>query len=180
MRIVIKKRKLKYTLIFILFILLITLVIFFFSPVYEWNYKGYMFEFRDNLKDADKVFVEPSCQTIYDTFNNIYVRNITIYFKNDEEDFGYFQLEVIELSYKLTLYYKINKKNIFVDAAKWNLEEQPLGSPLHPRFYLIGPSSADRNSVELKNFTVIISGRNLQELDRATVKTMMCIFGIKI
>ncbi len=189
MQLKISKNKIKNASIFIGLTVIVGAILYYFNPlpVYEWTYEGERFVFREDLKAANNVVVSPDCKTIYNTFNNPYISNVTVYFKNDPVDFDYFQVEAVELRYKITRYSSIDTPEkliwydrIYTSAAQWNLEEYPIGSPSHPRIYLIGPTSAKENSVRMDNFTVVVQGRTLKELDYATIKAMMCIFGTKI
>lgn len=187
MKVELKKKRIKQAAIFTTLVLIFAAVFYFWNPfpTNEWTYKGQKFSFRENIKEANNVPVSPNCQAIFNSFNNPYINNLTIYFKNDPQDFDLFRVEVIELSYKITAYSIIGTKSLQFDkisvaSAQWNLTDYPKGSPAHPRIYLIGPTSATENSVKMENFSITVQGRNLKELDLATIKTMMCIFGIKV
>lgn len=188
MKVEISRRRIRQAGIFLSLVFVFAVVFYFLnpSPVNEWNYHGVKFVFRDDLKLAKNVPTSPDCQSIFAHFNTPYVTNVTLYFKNDTQDFDLFNPEIFELSYKITAYSMVNtdKKIVFdkisVSSEQWNLADYPKGSPSHPRIYLIGPTSAKNNSVEMENFSVTVQGRNLKELDLATIKTMMCIFGINI
>lgn len=150
-----------------------------FSKPDQWRYQGTFFNFRTNIADSNVVSVTPSCESVFNTFNSIYLNNITIYFKDDPADYSFFTVENVELRDKMARYYLLSGADVFIDTRQWTLDAYPKGSPAHPRIYLIGPTSATSNSIELIDNTVVVSGRTLQELDLATIKAMVCIFGIR-
>lgn len=184
MKVSVSKKKLTQIIVFsVLLVIFSSLFYLFwdFSPRNEWLHKGTIFDFRTNLFEANAVEIQPSCESLFIAYHNIYIRNLTIYFPKDVIDLQLYQLEAVELSLKLNTYNIINGQNIFIDAAQWNVPDgDPIGSIYHPRIYLIGPDLAEKNSVEFFDYTITISGRNLEEFDKATVKTMICLFGIDV
>ncbi len=184
LKIAFKKQSLKSALIFASLVSVFTILFYFFwpFPVTSWTIGGTTFQFRDDLKAAASVPVSPSCETVYDIFNSGAVGNMTIHFKSDKSDYSIFGVETFELTYKISTFNLINQRNIGINVSEWaSNDSEPVGTPTHPKIYLVGPASAKENVVEFNNkFVMRISGRNIQEMDRATIRAMMCLLGIKL
>lgn len=186
----IKKKHLKYIFAFVIITAISSTLFYFFLPEIlrykpqpnEWIHpSGFIFAFRQDLAQADQIFItDRDCNNINTAFNGFYVRNVTIYAKNDESDFALHNLEITEIALKLTNYYRLEGQNVGMRSDIWKLDDPPLGSPPHPRIYLIGPASATNTSISFSDNVVFISGRTQNELDLAVIKSMMCTFGIRV
>jgi hypothetical protein len=187
MKIRISKQRLKFGIIFVSLTLIFAILVYFFFPfpVTEWRYGTAVLKFRVDLRKANEIQALPSCSEIHETFNSRFMHNITIYFQNNSasnvNDYALFAVETAELTYKMTRYFLEQKRIVGIDTQPWNVPgADPLGSVRHPRIYLLSPSTSQTNQVELRNWTLQITGRNLREFDLATAKALICILGIKL
>ena len=95
-------------LIIIFLIFLVYYISNYSKPVKFIYHKGQKYEFRDDVDEAQKIPVYPNEEWIHNLFWDIKIGNISILFKPmDSRTNAYYQMEVFELTYKLTLMYKI-------------------------------------------------------------------------
>lgn len=186
----IKKSQLKYIFVFLVIAVISATLLYFFLPEIlkykpkpnEWVHSsGFIFAFRQDLVQADQIFVtDADCNNINTAFNGFWVQNVTIYAKNDESDFALHNLEITEIAIKLTNYYRLERQKVGIHSNIWKIDDPPIGSPSHPRIYLIGPASATNSSISFSNNVVFVSGVTQNDFDLAVIKSMMCAFGIKV
>ncbi|MEM5853600.1 MAG: hypothetical protein QW228_04495 [Candidatus Aenigmatarchaeota archaeon] len=158
-------------------------------PVYSVNYKGKKMNFRTNLRDAEKVVVIPNEKNLREKIFNNLVDNITIVFKpGDELVNAHYAAEVFEITYKLTLAYKLN----FAYIPRFNVVnvtsyEGLKGSEENPVVALIHPIYSNETSVRVDDSVVYIQGKNSEKLeeqlrnfDLAVAKFLMVALDIKL
>jgi hypothetical protein len=186
-KLALKKSTVRFVTIFVAVAAVSGFLFYFFSPEIfkyrpqpnEWVHdSGLVFAFRQNLADARAVQVDSTqCNNMFGAFNNAYTTNVTIYAKNDPSDFSLHNLEITEITTKMVAYYAAEDKRLGFKSDIWNLEDSPLGSPVHPRIYLIGPTSAQNTSVSFQDSVVFVSGTSVANMDLAAMRAMMCMFG---
>jgi len=162
------------------------------KPITSWNYNGNLLNFRDDLREAQKVKVYPDEASISNVFASMAVRNITIAYV-ESPDMGYVTVEAGELSYKLLTayleagYIRYNKSMTFIpmgvieiSSGTVNSYENLVGTHDNPKIALVPPSAADETSVSLKNNVIYVKGKTLKNFDLATIKLLMIVLDIKV
>lgn len=160
-------------------------LIYLLFPINAWHFGGVDFKFRADLRNAVNVPTSPiDCKAIYDEFHNYFLTNITIYVNQNTNVPSYANLEVTELAYKLTTYYYIEPiRGSVVPALNGdflNSSTNTEGTLTNGKIFLLTTPVATNMSVQYVNYSVVIQGTTLSELDLATEKAMMCIFGMNL
>jgi len=185
----------------IILILIIIFLIFivynlynFFKPLKLIYHKGIKYEFRDDVKEADKIPVYPNEEWLHDLFWDSKIENISILFKPiDPRTNGYYSVEVFELTYKLTMMYK----TIPYFIARTGSQVQPVFSsknfnaqPIENyeditrennvlKIILVPPGIADDTYVRAGGNKVFIYGKDFRGFDLATIKTILVAMDYK-
>ena len=179
--------KIRFVIIFSILVLIFTSVIYAFwpFPIKQWYFKGTIFEFRSDLKQATTVPTSTAdCKLIYQTINNPLVADVTFYANNQSSNAALAVLEATDMARKLSIYYSLEPTahlltpQIYGDV--WNETTNTMGSLDHVKIFIVTPPQAGKFDVEFFNNSVWINGRNLLELDLATDKAMMCMFGMNL
>ncbi|OGI15247.1 hypothetical protein A3K63_04220 [Candidatus Micrarchaeota archaeon RBG_16_49_10] len=184
--------KLKIPIKPILILLLIALVIWgawklywMTRPVTVAYYKGFPLSFRADLRKAEKVQVQPDEQVIRDMFWDYRLENITILFKpGSTKTNGLYQLEVFELTYKLTIIYK---NSPFATFNTKTITAQPIDSYDNItreegilKVILVPPEYSDETIVKGAGNKVFIYGKTDINFDLAVIKTILVAMGPRV
>ncbi|MEM5772733.1 MAG: hypothetical protein QXL86_00700 [Candidatus Aenigmatarchaeota archaeon] len=158
-------------------------------PISSWNYHGTNLKFRINLRDVEKIEIYPSENAIKKEILNNFVENITIIFKpGDEIINAHYAVEVFEITYKLTVAYKLNLAyipnfNVINVTSYENLK----GTRENPIIALVHPIYSNETSVKLDNHVIYIQGKGarspaeqLRNFDLAVAKFLMAVLDIKL
>jgi hypothetical protein len=183
-RILIKSEQLKI-LSFVLFVFFLGILAYKFwpKPIYSVNYKGEIFNFRVDLREASKIPSYPNQEAFYELLISPSIENITIAFVPVEGENGIYVAEAFELTYKLSLIYKkefgkIPKFNGINISSYENVELY--ANAKSPYLVLVHPRYANETSLRLNEHAIFISGKSEKELDLATAKLLMICLGIRI
>ena len=179
------KVRISLNLILILICLAAILGLIYFSysqlkPVYSWKVGNFIFTFRANLKEAQKVPVYPSSEEIRSVFFNPNVKNVSIVFKDAGNENSYYEVEGFEIAFKLTLFYKINGLDVKINSFEIDSYEEIEGSEENPIIALVHPKFSNETCIILKNNVVYIKAKDLKDFDLATSKFLISVMEIKI
>lgn len=138
------------------------------------SYYGSVLEFRADLREANKLQVDEDAirKILWDKD----IENITIAFTNST-DLDLVGVEAFEITYKLKFAYLLKGYNVSIIGKKVDNLNFDFSSPT---IILIPPSLSNNTGIEIKNKTIIISGKNKEEFDLATVKFLIVALGLKI
>lgn len=181
-----KRFKIKNESVFILIAILVIIGFYFLlfqisRPKNRIYYKGYVIEFRRNINLANKIPIENNCN-IRKLILNPKLKNVNLLYFSNDKALNLIALEAIEITYKINLLYKaenigirITGKNVFnitsIDEIEFSNETLSI--------LLISPFLANETKIscnEDKNL-IIISGKNLEGFDLATIKFLLKAFG---
>jgi hypothetical protein len=147
-----------------------------YAPITRYNYKGSTFVFRTDLRKANKLTVQPNETSITDLLWVPDISKITIVYKNST-DVNLVTLEAIEITYKLKLGYVMANFPVEIDAQEvQSFDSLPTDRPF---IAIVPPSLADETAIKLQDNVIFVEGKNLKELDLATVKFLIVALGIK-
>lgn len=181
-------------LIIIFLIFLVYNIYDYFKPVKIIYHKGYRYEFREDVKEADKIPVYPDEEILHKLFWDIDIRNISILFKPmDPRTIGYYQIEAFELTYKLTIMYKTipytmvrrgsQVQPVFMSK---NFNAQPIETYENItrendvlKIILVPPEIANETYVRAGGNKVYIYGKDFRDLDLATIRTILVAMDYK-
>ncbi len=143
--------------------------------------------FRADLREAEKVRVEPTDDAVYFELFNIgetpFVKNITIAFK-DAGPTGnpYYQLQIIELVTKLKKTYELSYHG--AEAPGFNAIEVESyyklpGKIDNPIIAIVHPKYATETSIKLENHVILLSAKTTADMDLVTAKLLMIALQLK-
>ncbi len=148
---------------------------------------GQEWAFRADLRDAEKVRVEPSEDAVYFELFNIgetpFIKNITIAFKDaGPTENPYYQLQVIELVTKLKKTYELSYQN--AESPGFNAIEVDSyyklpGKIDNPIIALVHPKFATETSIKLENHVILLSAITTDDMDLVTAKLLMIALQLK-
>jgi len=147
------------------------------------SYREVIYNFRTNLKDAQKVPALPDDASINSEFSSNEVQNITIAYKPDPIEIKYITLEAVEVVNKLKLFYLSfpnRSSDVTFNVIQLNTFNNVTGTSENPVVVIKGLSQSTGNQVSFTNHVVTIEGRSLSELDSATERFVLAVFGVKI
>lgn len=147
------------------------------------DYRGITFNFRTNLKDAQKIPIFPNESSVNSEFSNDKIKNITIAYKQSKSEIPIVTVEAVEISNKLKLFYLSDSNktaDVLFNVLELDSFENISGSFENPIIVIKSPSQSSKNQVSLSNHVAVIEGRSLAELDLATVKFIMAVLGLKV
>ena len=143
--------------------------------------------FRADLRDAEKVKVTPTDDTIYFELFNIgetpIVKNITIAFKDaGSNENPYYQLQIIELVTKLKKIYESAYQN--ADPPTFNAVEvgsyyKLPGKIQNPIIAIVHPKFATETSINLENHVITLNAKTHEDMDLVTTKLLMIALQLK-
>ncbi|MGC8812446.1 MAG: hypothetical protein ACP5O8_02555 [Candidatus Aenigmatarchaeota archaeon] len=170
----------KNLVIFLLLALIFILAIAYFKiseykPLTAINYEGFLLQFRADLREANKL--EADKEAIEEILWDKNVKNITIIFTNSS-DLELVGVESFEIAYKLGLAYRIKGYDVEIKGKELSYPFSFDSLP-KPSIVLIPPSLSDKTGIEVRNSSIIISGKNKEEFDLATVKFLIIALGLE-
>lgn len=149
------------------------------KPLKKIIYYNLPLEFRADLKLAKNIKVYPSESIIRDIFWNNSLRRITIAVLNSTNETHYIGVEAYEIAFKLGLFYTLKGYFVEIKGQEVNNVSELKGNITHPIIYIIPPVLSNNETiVKVENFTVLIAGKDLRDLDLATIKFLMIVLGI--
>ena len=157
------------------------------KPITSWEYNGLILNFRSDLKEANKIPVYPGETQLYlDTMHPL-VKNVTIAFKETEEN-GYYAAEAFEITYKMTLaYYNLFGSVISNTTRVPGFDVQTVDQYAHlpgkiqnPIIAIVHPDYANETAVRNEGHVTYISGKTYEELDLAVTKFLMVVLDIQL
>lgn len=164
--------------------LIISLIIFynFYSPkpIKSWRIGNFVFVFRADLREANKIPVYPSKDAVYLKLINPIVKNVTIAFKDAGEENYYYSLETYEIVYKLSLFYKIKGMEVNFDSMQVDSYENLPGKFQNPIIALVHPKFSNETAIRIEDHVIYIQGKTAEEFDLATVKFLVSAMGIEV
>ena len=164
--------------------LLIYLIIYFYQaskPITTWQIDGFKFTFRNDLRKADKIPVYPSEDAVYLKLINPIVKNVTIAFKyGTKEENNLYKVEAVEITYKLTLFYKIKGMEVEFDSMQVDSYENLPGKFQNPIIALVPPSFSNETEIKIEDHVIYVKGKTKEEFDLAVIKLLMCALRIKL
>lgn len=162
----------------ILIFVFVAIVIYYkiseYQPLTSISYDNVVLQFRADLREANKLQADE--EAIRSILWDRNIENITIVFTSSS-DLELVNVEAFEITYKLKLAYLI--KGYKVDIKGKEVENLTSDFP-SPSIVLIPPSLSNKTGIEVKNKTIIISGKDKQGFDLAVVKFLIVALGIKI
>jgi len=159
------------------------------KPVYSVDYKGVILNFRADLREADKVSVQPGPDQVFTELINPLVKNITIVYNltNDPDQDKYYSLAAFEISEKLKLGMLVRSmSDIGIDAkpfSDFNLTtyENLPGKIQHPLIVVILPAYANQTRVFVSTDHIIfIEAVSYKDFDLAIDKFLMSALRIQV
>lgn len=180
MKLKIKHRQILYGLIAVLTVAAIVYGIVWFmfqsAPVSTIYYKGIAMTFRQDVKQAEKVKVTPSEQTLGLQFWDYKNKNIKFLFKPENKSNGLYRVEVFELTYKLSQMY-MTLKPLIIEK---NFSAEPIESYDNItkeegtlKVVLIPPGMTNETAVRVTGNGVFIQGKDEKDFDLAVIKTIL-------
>lgn len=181
MKIKMKLRQLFILTIFVILIFTCYKLYLFLRPVKVVYYKNTLYEFRDNIKAADKVSVYPDEDTIHNLFWDTKIKNTSIVFKPmDPRTNGYYSVEAFELTYKLSSIYNLENFKRNFNAQQIESYEDITSEETVLKIILVPPSLSEKTYVKAEDNKIYIYGEDFRGLDLATIKTILVAMGIEI
>jgi hypothetical protein len=145
-------------------------------PVKYVRYKNIIFEFRDDVKAAERIPVYPNEKIVGQQFWDYKIKNITLLFKPDDRYNDYYQLAGFELTYKLTQMYMTFRPLIIEkdfsaqeidDFDNITREDGVL------KIILVPPEYSNQTIIKAASNRIYIHFRNSRDLDLAVIKTIL-------
>lgn len=173
--------KIKIKIRYLVVILLMTIFSFFYffaKPSKNYiEYSGYEFVFRDSIEAASKVLTYPNEKIVYDLFWDPNITSIKILFKPSSSMNPYYAAEVFELTYKLSLIYRLNAvaKNFMAEPI--DSYENIEGERNILKIILVPPGIANETRVIADGNKIYIYAKNFRDFDLATMKVIICAMG---
>ncbi|HLC39903.1 MAG TPA: hypothetical protein VJJ76_03420 [archaeon] len=160
------------------------------KPVYSVDYRdtGVILNFRVDLREADKIPVDPGPDQVYTEIVNPLVKNITIVYKptgNETED-RYYAIEAFEITEKMKLgLYARKITDVGIDAKplsyfnRTTYDNLP-GKIQHPLIAIVHPIYGNQTRVvSAPGHVVYIEATSYRDLDLAVVKFLISALRIK-
>lgn len=149
------------------------------KPITSYNFYGTEFHFRADLRDANKILVEPNNQAIHEIVWSHNITNISIAYV-DSEDNEYVAVQAFEVTYKLMRAYgKFNiRKNI--SAIEVNSYDNLKGTEETLIIALVPPVFSNETIVRVEDNVVYIKAKSYKEFDLATIKFLMSALNITL
>jgi len=153
------------------------------KPVKIIDFGGYRFEFRDDVKAADKVpLFSPSEEYPRYMFETTFTPKIDIvYLESDNSTTNsLYALAGFELTYKLSLIGKSKGLVKIFNATPTNTTVKPEPEPGTLRILLIPPEFTDKTQVIVGENEIRIYGKNARDFDLAVIKAILVLSGIDV
>ncbi|MGC8993516.1 MAG: hypothetical protein ACP5JK_01955 [Candidatus Aenigmatarchaeota archaeon] len=148
------------------------------QPLTEINYFGVPMKFREDIRLAKNIPVYPNDDYIKSIFRNKDLKGITISILNTTNQTNIIGVEAVEITFKLSTFYNLAGLPIAIKGKEVSSFFQIQGNKTNPVIVIIPPIAANETVVRAENYTVIISGKNLKDLDLATIKFITIVLGI--
>lgn len=146
-----------------------------YQPLTSISYDNFVLQFRADLREANKL--EADEEAIRNILWDRNIENVTIVFTNSS-DLELVGVESFEIAYKLGLAYRIKGYNVEIKGKEFDYPFSFDYLP-NPSIVLIPPSLSNKTGIEVKNKMIIISGKDKQGFDLATVKFLIVALGLK-
>lgn len=147
---------------------------------------GQVWAFRSDLREAEKVKVEPSEQTVYlELFSfgdSPFVENITIAYKDaGEKENVYYQLQILELVTKLKTIYNLryDGQSPTFNAVEVDSYYKLPGKIKNPIIALVHPKFATETSIKLENHVILLNAKTQDDMDLVATKLLMIALQLK-
>ncbi|MCX8179263.1 MAG: hypothetical protein N3E38_00795 [Candidatus Aenigmarchaeota archaeon] len=177
------KTKLKTFLATLAFLLVISLliltliqIIIALKPVRHVKYKNIVFEFRDDVKKAEKIKVYPNEKILGKQFWDYKIQNITLMFKPDDNYNKYYQLAAFELTYKLKKMYMslrplIIEKNF--EAREIENFDNITREEGVLKIIFVPPEQSNETIIKVSSNRIYLHWETPRDLDLATIKIIL-------
>jgi len=153
------------------------------KPLKIIDFGGYRFEFRDDIKAADKVpLFSPSEEYPRYMFETTFTPKIDIvYLESDNSTTNsLYALAGFELTYKLSLIGKSKGLVKIFNATPTNTTVKPEPEPDTLRIMLIPPEFTDKTQVVVGENEIRIYGKDARDFDLAVIKAILVLSGIDV
>ncbi len=156
----------------------------------EYHYAsafGIPWAFRADLRDAEKVSVSPTEDSVYYELFSIgdgpFVKNITLVFKDaGYTENPYYQTQGIEIAAKLKIIYQLRYPNAepptFNTVPVDSYENLP-GKMQNPIIAMVHPKFATETSIKVENHVITLNANTLEDMDSVTAKLLMIALQLK-
>jgi len=145
-------------------------------PVKYVRYKNIIFEFRDDLKVAERIPVYPNEKIVGQQFWDYKIKNITLLFKPDDRYNNYYQLAAFELTYKLTQMY-MSFRPLIIEKSFSAQEIDDFDNITRDdgvlKIILVPPEYSNQTIIKAASNRVYIHFKNPRDLDLAVIKTIL-------
>jgi len=148
------------------------------QPITEINYFGVPMKFREDIRLSKNIIVYPNETYIKTIFRSKNVSSITIGILNFTNETNIIGVEAVEITLKLSSFYSLASMRVAIKGKEIGSIDEIDGSPVNPVIIIIPPSVSNETSVRVKNYTVLISGKTMKELDLATIRFISIVLGI--
>jgi hypothetical protein len=174
------KVKIKIRHLVALAVVLIVMFSLFYIVKFSRNYVDYFgrrFVFRDSVELANKILTYPNEKVVHELFWDPNITNITIVFKPISSINPYYVAEVFELTYKLSLMYRLNAMNKNFGAEPIDSYENITEEKNILKIILIPPSIANETYISVDGNRIYVYAKNLKDFDLAIIKVILCAMG---
>ncbi|MCS7135010.1 MAG: hypothetical protein NZ893_01045 [Candidatus Aenigmarchaeota archaeon] len=167
---------LAFLLVLSLLILTLIQIIIALKPVRHVKYKNIVFEFRDDVKKAEKIKVYPNEKILGKQFWDYKIQNITLMFKPDDNYNKYYQLAAFELTYKLKKMYMslrplIIEKNF--EAREIENFDNITREEGVLKIIFVPPQQSNETIIKVSSNRIYLHWETPRDLDLATIKIIL-------
>jgi hypothetical protein len=154
---------------------------------YKRTYAGQEFNFRADLREAEKIAVNPDEESLRKILLSPNINEIKLaYIPNDTEN-SFYLADIFEIAYKMSIIYRYKfGEQVPMNSFPINSTEDAkyLSNSASPVILFLGPSHANETSVTVDGNLIIIQGRSFDEtnrkytdLDLSTDKLILVLMG---
>lgn len=147
------------------------------KPVTQVEHHRSIFSFRDNVKEAEKIKVIPDEKQLNDAFWDYRIKNITYYYMPlSPKTNGYYQVEVFEITSKITQMFNTRKPIII--QKNFNAEQISSFNNITRedevlKIIFVPPEIANETYVRVGGNRVWIYASSYRDFDLAVIKTIL-------
>ena len=146
------------------------------KPIHSIQYKGFPFNFRDDVKAAEKITVYPNEKVLGSMFWDYKIQNISLLFKTDRNYMGLYQANFFELTYKLTIIYRMHYPLIFeknINATEIYDFENITREEGILKIVYIPPTYANETIIKVSGNRIYVYAKTDRDMDLATIKLIL-------
>lgn len=184
MKIKLKKQNLLKIVPAILFVAVIAAVFYITyenRPITSVSYANITLNFRVDLREAQKLTINPNDDAAYLEVMNAMVKNVTIVFVPATEDQSVYALGAFEISNKLAYGFLVRGFNATIEAQNVSSYEGIHGRIDNPIIVLVHPEYSNETSITLSYpHLITIKAKTDKDFDLAVAKFLMATLRIEV